>query len=128
MNTRLLAQMRAATRSLMRRGPSVAQTVMHESIENAKVLQSASQGSAARATQSMQAASAAAMTSAFDPFSDMLADLSRLGQFDGNPFNAPPLSSGAGARATRTTWARATTSCTFPAPMPTGPRRWRRCS
>jgi poly(hydroxyalkanoate) depolymerase family esterase len=98
MNTRLLAHMRAATRSLMRRGPSVAQTVMHESIENAKVLQNAGQGSAARATQSMQAASAAAMTSAFDPFSDMLADLSRIGQFDGNPFNAPPLSSGAGAR------------------------------
>jgi poly(hydroxyalkanoate) depolymerase family esterase len=87
MNTRLLAQMRAATRSLMRRGPSVAQSVMRESMKNANVMQSAGQAA--------QAAGANAAASAFDPFSDMLADLSRLGTADANPFNAPPVSSGA---------------------------------
>jgi poly(hydroxyalkanoate) depolymerase family esterase len=84
MNTRLLAHMRAATRSLIRRGPSVAKTMMQESMKTAKAMQGAGHANVA------QAASPAGL----DPFSDMLADLSRFGQAEGNPFNAPPVSSG----------------------------------
>jgi poly(hydroxyalkanoate) depolymerase family esterase len=87
LSNKLLAQMRAATRSLMRRGPSVARTVMRESIKTASSLHPA-------ATQ--QTRKTASNQANFDPVSDMLADLSRIGQ-SSNPFNAPPLSSGAAA-------------------------------
>ncbi|MGZ3352799.1 MAG: extracellular catalytic domain type 1 short-chain-length polyhydroxyalkanoate depolymerase, partial [Xanthobacteraceae bacterium] len=80
----MLAQMRAATRSLLRRGPSVARTVMRESIKTASSLHPAARGKHA------------SNQSSFDPFSDMLADLSRVGK-SVNPFNAPPLSTGAAA-------------------------------
>jgi poly(hydroxyalkanoate) depolymerase family esterase len=79
LSNKFLAQMRAATRSLMRRGPSVARSVMRESIKTASIIQ-------------QQASNQAS----YDP-ADMLADLSRIGQAEGNPFNAPPLSSGAAA-------------------------------
>jgi poly(hydroxyalkanoate) depolymerase family esterase len=89
LSNKLLAQMRAATRSLMRRGPSVARSMMRESIKTATSMHPA----ANRKTSSNQ--------SSFDPrtdsASDMLADLSRIGQLGGNPFNVPPLSSGAAA-------------------------------
>ena len=84
LSNKLLAQMRAATRSLMRRGPSVARTVMRESIKTASSMHPAAQ----QKTASNQAN--------FDPVSDMLADLSRIGQ-SVNPFNVPPLSTGAAA-------------------------------
>lgn len=84
LSNKLFAQMRAATRSLMRRGPSVARTVMRESIKTASSMHPA----AKQAPASNQAS--------FDPVSDMLADLSRVGK-SVNPFNAPPLSSGAAA-------------------------------
>jgi poly(hydroxyalkanoate) depolymerase family esterase len=93
-NTRLIEQMRAATRSLMRHAPSVAQTMMHESIKTASSLQNTS-SAVAEAKQSAQATQVAAQHAGFDPFSDMLADLSRLGQAYGNPFNVAPQSSGA---------------------------------
>jgi poly(hydroxyalkanoate) depolymerase family esterase len=83
LSNKLLAQMRAATRSLMRRGPSVARTVMRESIKTASSLHPA-----AKRRASNQAS--------FKPAADMLADLSRIGQ-SVNPFNAPPLSTGAAA-------------------------------
>jgi poly(hydroxyalkanoate) depolymerase family esterase len=83
LSNKLLAQMRAATRSLMRRGPAVARTVMRESIKNASSLHPAAK---------KQAASNQAN---FNP-ADMLADLSRIGQ-SVNPFNQPPLSTGAAA-------------------------------
>ena len=38
LNNKLFAQMRAVTRSLMRRGPSVARTMMRESIKTASSL------------------------------------------------------------------------------------------
>lgn len=79
LNKPFLAQMRAATRSLMRRGPSVARSMMRESIKTAAIVQQHASNQAS-----------------YDP-SDMLADLSRIGQAEGNPFNAPPLSSGAAA-------------------------------
>ena len=69
-NTRLLAQMRAATRSLLRRNPSAAPQAVPE------------------ATQ------AAARQTGGDPFTDMLADLSRLGQIGINPFNVAPPATG----------------------------------
>jgi poly(hydroxyalkanoate) depolymerase family esterase len=84
LSNKLLAQMRAATRSLLRRGPAVARTVMRESIKTASSMHPAA---------NQQAASNQA---SFDPASDMLADLSRIGQ-SVNPFNAPPLSTGAAA-------------------------------
>jgi poly(hydroxyalkanoate) depolymerase family esterase len=71
-SNKLLAQMRAATRSLFRRGPTVARTVLRESIK----------------TASNQAS--------YDP-SDMLADLSRIGKPSGNPFDVASPSSGAAA-------------------------------
>jgi poly(hydroxyalkanoate) depolymerase family esterase len=83
LSNKLLAQMRAATRSLMRRGPAVARTVMRESIKNASSLHPAAK---------KQRASNQAI---FNP-ADMLADLSRIGQ-SVNPFNQPPLSTGAAA-------------------------------
>jgi len=95
-NTRLLAQMRAATRSLIRRGPAVARTMVRESIKNAEVMQHAGKA-AADTTQPAQATQRAAARSGFDPFSDMLADLGRLSQFDINPFHILPLSGGAAA-------------------------------
>lgn len=84
LSKKMMAQMRAATRSLMRRGPSVARTVMRESIKNAS-----SMHPAAKHKPLVQQAG-------FDPVSDMLADLSRIGQ-SVNPFNVPPLSTGAAA-------------------------------
>jgi poly(hydroxyalkanoate) depolymerase family esterase len=84
LSNKLLAQMRAATRSLMRRGPSVARTVMRESIKTASSMHPAAKQKAASNQMS------------FDPVSDMLADLSRIGQ-SVNPFNVPPLSTGAAA-------------------------------
>jgi len=68
----------------MRRGPAVARTVMRESIKTASSMHPAAQ----QKTASNQAN--------FDPVSDMLADLSRIGQ-SVNPFNVPPLSTGAAA-------------------------------
>lgn len=79
LNKQFLAQMRAATRSLMRRGPSVARSMMRESIKTATAIQKH-----------------ASNQPSYDP-ADMLADLSRVGQAEGNPFNAPPLSTGAAA-------------------------------
>lgn len=90
LNHKFLAQMRAATRSLLRRGPAVARTVIRESVKNATAMQaSAVNGAAAVAPP-------ASNQSAYDAFSDMLADLSRLG-LNSNPFNVPPLSTGAAA-------------------------------
>jgi poly(hydroxyalkanoate) depolymerase family esterase len=82
LSNKLLAQMRAATRSLMRRGPAVARTVMRESIKNATSLHPAAKKQASNQAN-------------FNP-ADMLADLSRIGQ-SVNPFNQPPLSTGAAA-------------------------------
>jgi poly(hydroxyalkanoate) depolymerase family esterase len=90
LNNKFLAQMRAATRSLMRRGPSVARSVMRESIKTASAIQAA--GAKAAHDLHEQASNQAS----YDP-ADMLADLSRVGQAEGNPFNAPPLSTGAAA-------------------------------
>jgi poly(hydroxyalkanoate) depolymerase family esterase len=92
LNNRLFAQMRAATRSLFRRGPSVARSVIHESIKTASSLHPAAQSAPAEAKQKT-----ASNQASYDPFSEMLADLSRVGQPGGNPFNVPPLSGGAGA-------------------------------
>jgi poly(hydroxyalkanoate) depolymerase family esterase len=88
LSNKLLAQMRAATRSLLRRGPSVARSMMRESIKTASSLHPA----ATRKTASNQASFDPRMDSA----SDMLAGLSRVGQ-SVNPFNVPPLSTGAAA-------------------------------
>jgi hypothetical protein len=95
---KFLAQMRAATRSLMRRGPSVARSVIRESVKNATAMQSAAFKSAQQAAQqaAQEAARTASNQESYDPASDMLADLSRQGQAGGNPFHVPPLSSGAG--------------------------------
>jgi len=97
LNKRLLAQMRAATRSLMRRGTASARTVIRESIRTASALHPATPPGM-QATASSQARydplSNAFSDPLSDPFSDMLADLSRLGQ---NPFDNAPLSSGAAA-------------------------------
>ena len=41
LNHKFLAQMRAATRSRMRRGPAVARTVIRESVKNAAAVQTA---------------------------------------------------------------------------------------
>jgi poly(hydroxyalkanoate) depolymerase family esterase len=90
LNQKFLAQMRAATRSLIRRGPAVARTVIRESVKNATAMQ-------APTTKSVETATVPASNqSAYDAFSDMLADLSRLGP-GSNPFNVPPLSTGAAA-------------------------------
>ena len=90
LNHKFLAQMRAATRSLMRRGPAIARTVIRESVKNATAVQTA-------AINSMDTATPPASNNpTYDAFSDMLADLSRLGQ-SANPFNVPPLSTGAAA-------------------------------
>ncbi len=86
LSNKLLAQMRAATRSLMRRGPSVARTVMRESIKTASSLHPAATHKKKKAMP----------RTSLDPVSDMLADLSRIGQ-SVNPFNVPPLSTGAAA-------------------------------
>jgi poly(hydroxyalkanoate) depolymerase family esterase len=91
-SNKLLAQMRAATRSLFRRGPSVARTVIRESIKTASSLHPAAQPGTAADRQK-----AASNQASYDPASDMLADLSRIGQPGGNPFNVPPLSRGAAA-------------------------------
>jgi poly(hydroxyalkanoate) depolymerase family esterase len=90
-SNKLLAQMRAATRSLFRRGPSVAGTVLRESIRTASSLHPAAQPAAAPDRQE-----AASNQASYDP-SDMLADLSRIGQPGGNPFNVPPVSRGGAA-------------------------------
>jgi poly(hydroxyalkanoate) depolymerase family esterase len=90
LNHKFLAQMRAATRSLMRRGPAVADTVIRESVKNAAAVQTA----AVNNVDTM--APPASNYPTYDAFSDMLADLSRLGQ-SANPFNVLPLSTGAAA-------------------------------
>jgi len=90
LNQKFLAQVRAATRSLMRRGPAVARTVIRESVKNATAVQAAAVAKVEPITPP------ASNQSTYDAFSDMLADLSRLGQ-SANPFNVPPLSSGAAA-------------------------------
>jgi poly(hydroxyalkanoate) depolymerase family esterase len=82
---KLFAQMRAATRSLIRRGPSVARTVFHESIRNASALHPA-----AHPTMPHDPSSSAPRQASYDPFADMLAGLSRIGQPGGNPFSIPP--------------------------------------
>jgi poly(hydroxyalkanoate) depolymerase family esterase len=89
LNNKLLAQMRAATRSLIRRGPAVANTVIRESVKTAAAVQP---GAVRK-----QVPNPALHHFNYDAFSDMLADLSRFGQPGGNPFNVPPLSSGAAA-------------------------------
>jgi poly(hydroxyalkanoate) depolymerase family esterase len=89
LSNKLFAQMRAVTRSLMRRGPSVARSMLRESIKTASSMHPAAQHGAQPDVASNQ--------SKFDPVSDMLADLSRVGQPGGNPFNVPPLSTGAAA-------------------------------
>ena len=110
LNQKFLAQVRAVTRSLMRRGPAAVRTVSKESIKNAVSVQAA----AAKSVESkesiknavpVQAAAAksvetltppASNQSAYDTVSDMLADLSRLG-LQNNPFNVAPLSGGTAA-------------------------------
>lgn len=104
-SSKFLAQMRAATRSMMRRGPSVARSVIRESVKNATAMQATA--AKARTPDPPPAprpepgpASAPAPASnqpVYDPVSDMLATLSRFGQPGGNPFNVPPLSTGAAA-------------------------------
>jgi poly(hydroxyalkanoate) depolymerase family esterase len=89
LSNKLFAQMRAATRSLLRHGPSVARTVFNESLKNASSLHAAANQAMTRTT------SGAANQASYDP-ADMLAGLSRVGQPGGNPFNVPPLSGGAG--------------------------------
>ena len=90
LSKQFMAQMRAATRTLMRRGPAVARSVIRESVKNAKTVQ----GAAAKSARAAPPEPAASNQASYDPFSDMLADLSRLG---GNPFHVPPRSSGAAA-------------------------------
>jgi len=92
LSNKLFAQMRAATRSLFRRGPSVARTVFKESMKNASSLHPAVNPAVTR-----DAFNAASNQASYDPFSDMLAGFSRVGQPGGNPFNVQPLSGGAGA-------------------------------
>ena len=92
LSNKFLAQMRAATRSLMRRGPSVANSVIRESVKTATAMQASARSAKAHSTSSP-----ASNQASYDAFSDMLADLSRLGQPGGNPFNVPPLSTGAAA-------------------------------
>ncbi|WP_296951740.1 PHB depolymerase family esterase [uncultured Massilia sp.] len=95
LSNKFLAQMRAATRSLMRRGPSVARSVIRESVKTATAMQTgATKAALDQAEQAQAAARQASNQASYDPASDMLADLSRLG---GNPFNVPPLSTGAAA-------------------------------
>jgi poly(hydroxyalkanoate) depolymerase family esterase len=95
LNNKFLAQMRAATRSLMRRGPSVAKTMIRESVKTAVAIQPG----VTRIPGAAAAKAAQAPVNQFsqDAFSDMLAGFSRMGQLGGNPFNVPPLSSGAAA-------------------------------
>jgi len=104
-SSKFLAQMRAATRSMMRRGPSVARSVIRESVKNATAMQASAAKARTPDTPSAPSpepgpASAPAPASnqpVYDPVSDMLATLSRFGQPGGNPFNVPPLSTGAAA-------------------------------
>jgi poly(hydroxyalkanoate) depolymerase family esterase len=96
---KFLAQMRAATRSMMRRGPSVARSVIRESVKNATAMQAGAVKSAQQAAQqaAQEAAQTASNQESYDPVPDMLADLGRQGQSGANPFHMPPLSSGAAA-------------------------------
>ncbi len=98
LSNKFLAQMRAATRSLMRRGPSVAHSVIRESVKTATAMQAsatqAAQAAQEQARQAQEAARQASNQASYDPASDMLADLGRQG---GNPFDAPPLSTTAAA-------------------------------
>lgn len=104
-SSKFLAQMRAATRSMMRRGPSVARSVIRESVKNATAMQASAAKartpdppSAPRPEPGPASAPAPASNQpVYDPVSDMLATLSRFGQPGGNPFNVPPLSTGAAA-------------------------------
>jgi len=89
LNQKLLAQMRAATR-LFRRGPALARSVIDESIKSTSALNPAAAAAAAPPGH----VDAASNQASYDPFSDMLAGLNRVGQPGGNPFNAPPLPGG----------------------------------
>jgi poly(hydroxyalkanoate) depolymerase family esterase len=91
-SNKLFAQMRAATRSLFRRGPSVARSVIKESIRNATALRPG-----AGKAMPYDRFNAASNQASKDPFSDMLAGLNRIGQPGGNPFDVPPLTGGVGA-------------------------------
>ena len=103
LNHTLLAQMRAATRSLFRRGPSVARSVLDESIKTASALHPAARpahqhGHEQEKEQEQEQEHAAASNQAsYDPFSDTLAGLSRVGQSGGNPFNVRPPAAGVAA-------------------------------
>jgi poly(hydroxyalkanoate) depolymerase family esterase len=97
LSNKLFAQMRAATRSLWRRGPSVARSVMRESIKTASSMHPAAQHGTQRGIQHSGASNQSSFAPPVDSASDMLADLSRVGQPGGNPFNVPPLSTGAAA-------------------------------
>jgi poly(hydroxyalkanoate) depolymerase family esterase len=90
LNQKFLAQVRAATRSLMRRGPAAARIVLEDPVQNAATVQAAAAKSVETSTPP------ASNQSTYDAFSDMLADLSRLGQ-QSNPFNLAPLSNGSAA-------------------------------
>jgi poly(hydroxyalkanoate) depolymerase family esterase len=104
-SSKFLAQMRAATRSMMRRGPSVARSVIRESVKNATAMQAATARAKPPAPEPepppaplpVPTSAPASNQPAYDPVSDMLAALSRFGQPGGNPFSVPPLSSGAAA-------------------------------
>jgi poly(hydroxyalkanoate) depolymerase family esterase len=93
LNQKFLAQVRAATRSLLRRGPAVTRTVIEESVKNANAMQAA----AVKSTESL-APPPASNQSSYDAISDMLADLSRM-SLESNPFIASlrPASTAAGA-------------------------------
>jgi len=83
---KLFAQMRAATRSLLRRPPAAARTVLRASLEHAATLSASASASAAAATiaagnaAAREAFDAASHGSSKDPFSDMLAGLNRIAQ------------------------------------------------
>jgi poly(hydroxyalkanoate) depolymerase family esterase len=87
LNQKFLAQVRAATRSLLRRGPAVTRTVIEESVKNANAVQAAAVKSAESLTPP-PAPAPASNQSSYDAISDMLADLSRM-SLESNPFIAP---------------------------------------
>jgi len=90
LNQKFLAQVRAVTRSLLRRGPAVTRTVMEESVKNVNAMQAAAVKSAESLTPPPPPAS---NQSSYDAVSDMLADLSRV-SLENNPFIATPRSTG----------------------------------
>jgi len=90
LNQKFLAQVRAATRSLLRRRPAAARAVIEESVKNVNAMQAA----AVQSVESLTPPLPASNQSSYDAVSDMLADLSRL-DLESNPFLAPPPSTGA---------------------------------